>query len=156
MWFHNFTLFSHFIHIVFIFFSHLLPRDPDRGPKNHIFVIFLVIFISYCFLLFFLGAGPISGPQESYFCYIPGHIYFILLSSYFCTSLGPLSIPQSLKGFRKHCGIRNGHKSASWRPQVVQEGLGDQEICAAEKFDYMPDIISDSDCRLLLVSIIKK
>ena len=66
----------------FIFVSHFWPRDPDSGPKNHIFVIFLVIFYSYYFhiLITFWGSGHRSGSQKSYFCNIPGHICFILFS----------------------------------------------------------------------------
>ena len=52
MWFLNFTLFSHFIHIIFICLLHFWARDPDPGPKSHIFVIFLVIFFSYYFHIF--------------------------------------------------------------------------------------------------------
>ena len=46
------TLFSHFVHIIFIFLSHFWARDPDMDPKSHIFVIFLVIFYSYYFHIF--------------------------------------------------------------------------------------------------------
>ena len=49
MWFLNFTLFSHFNHIIFIILLHCWAPDPDPGPKSHIFVIFLVIFFSYYF-----------------------------------------------------------------------------------------------------------
>ena len=49
MWFCNFTLLSHVIHIILIFLSHFWARDPDPDPKSHIFVIFLVIFVSYYF-----------------------------------------------------------------------------------------------------------
>ena len=50
--FPKFTWFSYFIHIIFIFLSHFWARDPDPGPKSHIFVIFLVIFCSYDFHIF--------------------------------------------------------------------------------------------------------
>ena len=56
----------------------------------------ILTFYSYYFHIFitFLGSGPRSGPQKSYFCHIPGHILFILLDM---PGLDPLSIPQSLK-----------------------------------------------------------
>jgi hypothetical protein len=38
-----------FFHIILIFFSYFWAPDPDPGPKSHIFVIFLVIFVSYYF-----------------------------------------------------------------------------------------------------------
>jgi hypothetical protein len=52
MWFAKFTLFSHFIHIIFVFLLHFWARDPDPDPKSHIFVIFLVILFSYYFHIF--------------------------------------------------------------------------------------------------------
>ena len=72
MWFLSFTLFSHFIHIIFIFLSHVWARDPDPPSK--------VIFLSYSW---------------SYFI----HIIFILLNM---PGLGPLSIPQSWKNICPH------------------------------------------------------
>ena len=58
MWFLNFTLFSHFIHIIFIFLSHFWARDPDPGPTSHIFVIFLVIFFHMIFIFLWKPSFP--------------------------------------------------------------------------------------------------
>ena len=75
--FSAFTLFSHLIHIIFILLSHFWARDPDPGPKSHIFVIFLVIFFS-CFLHIFVYAW--AGPPvqaaifENQLCVEPGMI----------------------------------------------------------------------------------
>ena len=49
-----FIFFSYYFHIIFTFYSYY----------SHIFITFL-------------GSGPRSGPQQSYFCHIPGHILFI-------------------------------------------------------------------------------
>ena len=49
MWFAKLTLFSHSIHIIFVFLSHFGARDPDPGHKSHILIIFLIIFVSYYF-----------------------------------------------------------------------------------------------------------
>ena len=56
----------------------------DVNLANHI----IFTFFSYYFHIFItcLGSGPRSGPQKSYFCHIPGHIFFILFS-YFCENL---------------------------------------------------------------------
>ena len=79
------------------------PRPGSRAPKcennmkiiwkkyeNNVISQFHIIFTfySYYFHIFitFLGSGPRSGPQKSYFCHIPGHIFFILFS-YFCENL---------------------------------------------------------------------
>ena len=59
LWFHNFTWFSHSFYMIFIFLLHFGARDPDPGPKSHIFVIFLVILFSYYFHIFvYPWAGP--------------------------------------------------------------------------------------------------
>ena len=60
---------------------------PVPGPQkceHHIYI--------------FWGLGPRSGPQKSYFVYIPGQMCLILFAC-FCTSLAwdPMSRPQSLK-----------------------------------------------------------
>ena len=79
------------------------PRPGSRAPtcennmkiiwnkyENDVISQFHIIFTfySYYFHIFitFLGSGPRSGPQKSYFCHIPGHIFFILFS-YFCENL---------------------------------------------------------------------
>ena len=51
--------------------------------------LIIFTFFPYYFhiVITFLGSGPRSGPQKSYFCHIPGHILFILFS-YFCICLG--------------------------------------------------------------------
>ena len=49
MWFLNFDIVFTFVHIIFILLSHFSARDSDPGPKSHIFVIFLVTFVSYYF-----------------------------------------------------------------------------------------------------------
>ena len=58
--------------------------------ENNVISQFHIIFTfySYYFHIFitFLASGPRSGPQKSYFCHIPGHIFFILFS-YFCENL---------------------------------------------------------------------
>ena len=66
----------------------------------HIFSYYFHIFIT------FLGSGPRSGPQKSYFCHIPGHIIFILFS-YFSENLvfQPLHIDNLYKArLREHAG----------------------------------------------------
>ena len=88
------TLFSHLFPIIFILFLHfgvqnpgpgpkaaagqarpgpraaaLGPRPGSRAPKCENFHVFIT----------FLGSGPRSGPQKSYFRHIPGHIFFIFL-----------------------------------------------------------------------------
>ena len=79
------------------------PRPGSRAPKcennmkiilkkyeNNVISQFHIIFTfySYYFHIFitFLASGPRSGFQKSYFCHIPGHIFFILFS-YFCENL---------------------------------------------------------------------
>ena len=119
MWNWEIILFSYFVHIIFISFSHFWARNPGPGPKaaagqarpgpraaalgprpgsrapkcennmkiiwkkyeNDVICQFHIIstFLSYYFHIFitFLGSGPRSGPPKSYFCHIPGHIFFI-------------------------------------------------------------------------------
>ena len=62
-------------------------KKYENDVISHFHIIF--IFYSYYFHIFitFWGSGPRSGPHKSYFCHIPGHIFFILFS-YFCISLG--------------------------------------------------------------------
>ena len=77
-----------------------ITPGPGPGPQNvkiiwkkyenNVIYQFHIIFICYsCYFhifIIFLGSGPRSGPQKSYFCNIPGHILFIWFS-YLCENL---------------------------------------------------------------------
>ena len=104
MWICEITLFSHFVHMIFILFSHFGARNPGPGPgprpqhvkfiwktyENNVIANFHIIFafISYYFhiCVTFWGSGPGSGHQKSYLCHILGHMIFIWFS-YFCENL---------------------------------------------------------------------
>ena len=96
---------SHYFHIFVILFSYFFHifGPGTRAPKceNNMKIIWktyennvicqvhiIFTFYSYYFhiCITFLGSGPRSGLQKSYFCHIPGHIFFILFS-YFCENL---------------------------------------------------------------------
>ena len=51
-----------------------------------IHIISILFAYYFYFFITFLGSGPRSAPQKSYFCYIPDHIFCILFS-YVCENL---------------------------------------------------------------------
>ena len=65
----------------------IICKKHENNVTSPVHIFFT--FYSYYFHIFitFLGSGPRSGSQKSYFCHIPGHILFILFS-YFCICLG--------------------------------------------------------------------
>ena len=86
--------------------------------ENNVISNFHIIFTfySYYFHIFipFWGSGPRSGPQQSYFCNVPGHILFILFS-YFCENLvfQPLHTDNLYKSFLM----------GAWSQQLAKYGL---------------------------------
>ena len=53
---------------------------------SQLHIIFEFLHIIFIFLSHFRGSGPRSGPQQSYFCHIPGH-FFSILFQYYCENL---------------------------------------------------------------------
>ena len=59
------SYYSHIFYQYYLhFLSHLATRDPGPAPKNKICIIFLVIFLYFCMVLYMLGLVPLSIPQS--------------------------------------------------------------------------------------------
>ena len=82
------------------------PRFQAPKCENHMKIIWekcennvisefhiIFTFYTYYFHIFvtFLGSGPRSKPPKSYFCHVPGHMFFILFSCFWiCLAWAPV------------------------------------------------------------------